>query len=118
MESEYCALSQACKDLFPIVELVQELAKSVGLQVDGVANMHIKIHEDNVGALTLANLEPGRMTPCSKHYALKYHWFREHVRANNVKIVKIDTTNQLGDLFTKGLPRPAFEHLRRLLMGW
>jgi hypothetical protein len=36
----------------------------------------------------------------------------------NVKIVKIETANQLGDLFTKGLPRPAFEHLRRLLMGW
>jgi hypothetical protein len=32
MESEYCALSQACKDLFPIVELGQELAKSVCLQ--------------------------------------------------------------------------------------
>jgi hypothetical protein len=35
-----------------------------------------------------------------------------------VKIVKIDSKNQLGDIFTKGLPRPAFEHLRRLLMGW
>jgi hypothetical protein len=118
MESEYCALSQSCKDLFPIVELVRELASAVGLSVESVAKMHIKIHEDNVGALTLANLEPGRMTPRSKHYAIKYHWFREHVHANRVKIVKIDTANQLGDLFTKGLPKPAFEHLRRLLMGW
>jgi hypothetical protein len=118
MESEYVALSTACKDLFPIVQLVTDLASAVGLKINNVANMHIKIHEDNVGALTLANLEPGRMTPRSKHYALKYHWFREHVHAKRVKIVKIDSKNQLGDIFTKGLPRPAFEHLRRLLMGW
>jgi hypothetical protein len=118
MESEYVALSTACKDLFPIEQLVADLASAVGLTIHNVANMHIKIHEDNVGALTLANLEPGRMTPRSKHYALKYHWFREHVHAKHVKIVKIDSKNQLGDIFTKGLPRPAFEHLRRLLMGW
>ena len=33
-------------------------------------------------------------------------------------IVKIDTKNQLGDIFTKGLTQVPFEHLRRLLMGW
>ena len=119
MEAEYVALSTACKDLFPIVAMVKELASAVGIQVEDVAKMHIKIHEDNVGALTLAKLEePGRMTPRSKHYAIKYHWFREHAYANRVSIVKIASANQLGDLFTKGLARPAFEHLRRLLMGW
>ncbi|KAL7555000.1 hypothetical protein ACHAWF_018958 [Thalassiosira exigua] len=30
-------------------------------------------HEDNVGALLLGQLEPRRMTPRSKHYAVKYH---------------------------------------------
>ena len=34
------------------------------------------IHEDNMGALLLAQLEPGQNTPCSKFYALKLHWFR------------------------------------------
>lgn len=118
MEAEYVALSTACKDLFPIVTMIKEVAQSVGISVKTIANMHIKIHEDNVGALTLAKLEPARMTPRSKHYAIKYHWFREHVHANRVKIVKIDSANQLGDMFTKGLARPAFERLRLLLMGW
>jgi hypothetical protein len=103
MEAEYVALSTSCKDLFPIVSVVQELAGSVGLRVNDVAKMHIRIHEDNVGALTLAKLEPARMTPRLKHYAIKYHWFCKHVHANHVKIVKIDTANQLGDLFTKSL---------------
>ena len=33
-------------------------------------------HEDNQGALKLANLEDGRNTPRSKFYALRLHWFR------------------------------------------
>jgi hypothetical protein len=118
MEAEYVALSTSCKDLFPIVDLIRELCSAVGLEMAAVANMHIKIHEDNVGALTLASLEPQRMTPRSKHYAIKYHWFREHVHSKRVHLLKIDSRNQLGDLFTKGLPAPAFTHLRSLLMGW
>jgi hypothetical protein len=62
------------------------------------------------------------MTPRSKHYAIKYHWFRfrEYVfdKSNRIELVKVDTNNQLGDIFTKGLTAPTFEYLRRLLMGW
>ena len=120
MEAEYVALSTACKDLIPVIGIVKELSKAVGLDDSFNSNLHVKIHEDNVGALTLAQLEVGRMTPRSKHYAIKYHWFREFVSdpANKVDLVKVDTKSQLGDIFTKGLPVPAFEHLRRLLMGW
>eukprot|EP00804_Cyclotella_cryptica_P015081 CCRYP_000649-RA/>CCRYP_000649-RA protein AED:0.39 eAED:0.39 QI:0/0/0/1/0/0/2/0/167 len=118
MEAEYVALSTACKDLFPLVDLISELSRAVGLDVNVVPNMHVKVHEDNVGALTLAGMEPRRMTPHSKHYAIKYHWFREHVHARRVHLLKIDSLNQLGDMFTKGLGAPAFTHLRSLVMGW
>jgi hypothetical protein len=76
MEAECITLSTACKDLFPIVDMVCVLASSVGLSVEAIYNMHIKVHEDNVDALTLAGLESHHMTPPSKHYAIKYHWFR------------------------------------------
>eukprot|EP00804_Cyclotella_cryptica_P017685 CCRYP_017157-RA/>CCRYP_017157-RA protein AED:0.46 eAED:0.46 QI:0/-1/0/1/-1/0/1/0/72 len=65
--------------------------------------MHIKLHEDNVSALTLAGLEPHHITPCSKHCAIKYHWFCEHVQTHWIQLLKIDYRNQLGDMFTKGL---------------
>jgi hypothetical protein len=118
MESEYIALSTSCKELFPLIDLVKELGGCLGLDVSDTVNLHVRIHEDNVGALTLGKLEPRRMTPRSKHYAVKYHWFREQIRPRNIQLVKIETSEQLGDLFTKGLPRPAFERLRRKLMGW
>ena len=118
MESEYIALSTACKDLLPIVDLVKEIGTVFCLPVEDSSNMHVRVHEDNVGALTLGNLEPRRMTLRSKHYAIKYHWFREQLQTRKIKLVKIASGDQLGDIFTKGLSRVIFERLRKKLMGW
>jgi len=100
---------------------VVELGGCLGLKVSDTANLHVRIHEDNVGALTLGKLEPRCMTLCSKHYAIKYHWFREQIAPHgprNIELVKISTADQLGDIFTKGLGRVIFERLRKKLMGW
>ena len=96
------------------------MSNAVGLGSDFSARLHIKVHEDNVGALTLGKLEPRRMTPRSKHYASKYHWFRERVSdpASRVTLHKVESRYQLGDIFTKGLTHVDFVRLRRLLMGW
>ena len=118
MEAEYIALSQSCKDLFPIMDLLSELSDILSLHADLSPHLHIQIHEDNVGALTLGKLEPRRMTPRSKHYALRYHWFREHIGPRNIELVKIATADQIGDIFTKGLTTVVFQHLRKKLMGW
>ena len=39
-------------------------------------------------------------------------------RKDILSVMKIDTVEQLGDIFTKGLPRATFEYLRNKLMGW
>jgi hypothetical protein len=51
------------------------------------------IWEDNVGALTLANLDLPRLTPRSKSFVVKYHWFLEHVHnpEMGITVVKVDT---------------------------
>jgi hypothetical protein len=118
MEAEYVALSQSCKDLFPLLDQIYELADAVGLPIDKTTSLHVKVHEDNVGALTLGKLEPRRMTPRCKHYAIKYHWFREHLGPRNIELVKIATEDQLGDILTKGLTAVPFCRLRSRLMGW
>ena len=118
MESEYVALSTACKDLFPVMDLVKEIGTFFNLPIKDKARFHVRIHEDNVGALLLGQLEPRRMTPRSKHYAVKYHWFREQIEPRGITLVKIGTKEQLGDIFTKGLGRITFEYLRKKLMGW
>jgi hypothetical protein len=118
MEAEYVALSTSCRDLFPSIDVTREISKAFSIELSDTAQMHVKIHEDNVGALALGKLEPRQMTPRSKHYAIKYHWFREHIRPGNIELVKISSEDQLGNIFTKGLSRVLFSHLQKKLMGW
>eukprot|EP00978_Attheya_sp_CCMP212_P008244 scaffold19269_cov20-Attheya_sp.AAC.1 len=61
------------------------------------------------------------MTPRSKHYGTKYHWFRSHVgktEEGSLEVVKVDTKINIADIMTKGLPKTDFERLRFLLVGW
>ena len=120
MEAQYIALSTLCWDLFPLIDLTNEICSifHVGLIVHKRADLHIKIHEDNVVALALGKLEPRQMTPRLKHYAIKYHWFREHLGPRKIHLVKISSEEQLGDLFTKDLSGTKFSRLQKKLMGW
>ena len=56
--------------------------------------------------------------PRTKHIALKYHHFREHVRKGLIKINPIDTLEQVAGIFTKALPFPIFNYLSKKMMGW
>ena len=77
-----------------------------------------RVFEDNEGARILASSEMPKMTPRSKHIAVKYHWFRSKLNFLNIKILKIDTVIQLADIFTKGLMKAEFVRKRKLLCGW
>ena len=49
----------------------------------------------------------------TKHIPIKYHYIREHVSQKAVKLEYIDTKGQIADIFTKPLPKEAFEHIRQ-----
>jgi len=80
--------------------------------------MNVSIHEDNSGALVLGKTLPPQFTPRSKYYAIKTIWFREEIFKRGIQLQKIDTIEQLGDIFTKGLTRVVFEYLRKKILGW
>ena len=54
-EAEYIALSTSCKDLFPLVDLVHKLGGCLGLSIAATSHLNIRVHKDNVGALTLTS---------------------------------------------------------------
>ena len=97
--------------------MVRSLAKATNFPI-GSTTMNVSIHEDNSGALVLAKTLPPQFTPRSKYYAIKTIWFREEIFKRNIQLNKIDTVEQLGDIFTKGLTRVVFEYLRKKIMGW
>ena len=96
MESEYVTLSSACKDLFPIMDLLKEIGPVFKLPVNNKSQFHVCIHEYKIGALLLSQLEPRQMTPRSKHYAIKYHWFQEQIEPRIIVLIKIASAKQLG----------------------
>ncbi len=95
----------------PIMDMVQSLAVAVGIPA-GDVNMRVSVHEDNLGALVLAETLPPQFMPRSKYYATKTIWFHEEINKRGIKLLKIETSEQLEDMFTKGLAKPTFEYLR------
>ena len=62
MEAEIIALAHSRRELFPIIiDIVAELGPAVGLKV-GLTTMNVSIHEDNTGALILAQTLPPQFT--------------------------------------------------------
>ena len=118
MEAEYIALSTAMREFIPLQRILFEIADRLNLKSIKSSVIKSTIWEDNSGCLTLASLEPPRMTPRSKHYGTKYHWFREKLEELDITLQKVATADQLADIMTKGLPHGPLTHLRKLLMGW
>jgi hypothetical protein len=58
------------------------------------------------------------MTPRSKHIAVKYHWFKSHLKEGAIEAHRIETTVQKADGFTKGLPPREFEDKGKMVLGW
>jgi hypothetical protein len=110
MEAKVIALGACMRELIPIMDMVQLLAVAVGIPA-GDMNMRVSVHEDNSGALVLAETLPPQFTLRSKYYATKTIWFCEEINKRGIKLLKIETTEQLGDMFTKGLAKPTFEYL-------
>ena len=86
MEAEVIALGACMKELIPIMDMVQSLAVAVGISA-GDVNMRVSVHEDNSGALVLAETLPPQFTPRSKYYATKTIWFREEINRRGIKLL-------------------------------
>jgi hypothetical protein len=95
--------------VLPLQSLVKEIYKCIGEDRTQSTLIKTTVHEDNNGALKLAQMEPGRSTPWSKHYGIKYHWFRSKLKPNNITLQRIDTKEQRADILTKGLRTDNFE---------
>ena len=116
MEAEYIALSTSLRSLIPLKALVAEVATSLMEDSTFLTSTYSSVFEDNTGALLLA--QSPRISPRSKHIAVPYHFFREHVANGTIQIHKVASEVNPADLFTKGLERVKFQALRKLLTGW
>ena len=75
MEAKIVALVHSCRELFPVMDMVGSLGPALGIPA-GDTTMKVSFHEDNAGALILAQTLPPQHTPQSKHYTIKTIWVR------------------------------------------
>ena len=96
LNSEYVALSHSVIALSPLKSLIKEVIDNLGIDNEKLKFVSIyTIYKENKGAIVMATST--RMTPTSKHIAVKYHWFRQHVGKEFV-IRKIESENQKSDI--------------------
>jgi hypothetical protein len=125
-ESEYIALSTATRHLLPIRRILEDIhaVSYIKLNVTqsrtNTSSFNLapsKVYEDNTACIVLATTE-STFKPRTKHVSLKYHHFHDQIKLGHLQIIKVDTHNNIADIFTKPLSKQKFEHLRKLLMQW
>jgi hypothetical protein len=116
MEAEYNALCMTMREMLPFKHLVEADPLIVGYDKIETTTFETTVWEDNVGDLTLARMEPGRITLRSKHCGVKMHWFRSKLQDENIAIENVDTQNQRVE--TKGLQIIKFVFNWKLLCRW
>jgi hypothetical protein len=119
MEAEYTALSMALRVAIPFLDVCRYVINNFRPgRKSSLITFKTTVHEDNMGGLTLAKLEPGRSTPRSKFYAIKMHWFRSWLKPNEIELEYIESKAQKADIFTKALSTAEFLRARQLTCGW
>ena len=114
-EAEYIALSQAMREVIPLMNFMDELSEVIELHIPK-PRIKCKVFEDNRSCIAIA--ESLKFTPRTKHIALKYHHFRRFVQDGTIESEAIDTKEQTADIFTKPLSDDLFVYLRKKLCGW
>jgi hypothetical protein len=68
----------------------------------------IPIYCDNTSAIDIS--KNPMMHSKTKHIPIKYHFLWEQVVEKNIRVEYVGTKEQVTDIFTKPLPREAFEY--------
>lgn len=101
-EAEYMALYEAVREALWL--------KSLAASVNVCVVSPITIYEDNNSCINIANNPTNHKR--TKHIDIKYHFSREQIEKNIVRLCYIPTGEQLADAFTKPLPAAAFNFTR------
>ena len=116
-ESEIIAMRMAMRELIWVRRLTKDVAETLECALDHNIKIKSKVFEDNTGAIALAHKEG--VSSRTKHIHTKHWFFKEHIGEDKgITIHKIDTKEQLADVFTKGVEDKLFKPLRDKLMGW
>jgi hypothetical protein len=100
-EAEYVALSEAAKE----IKFVYQVMVSLGIPV----KLPIIVKVDNVGAIFMS--ENATATNRTRHVDARYHFVREFIEDDFIKIIFVTTGKNHADPFTKNVKGDIYEEL-------
>jgi hypothetical protein len=106
-EAEYKAASDAARE----ISFLRTCLASLGLPQERGTTLFM----DNQTAIRFAIDDGGGNN--RKHINVIHHYIREKIKEDWIVPQWIPTAEELADILTKPLPRPAFERLREAIMG-
>jgi hypothetical protein len=106
-EAEYIAAGSAGQDIVWLRQIFDALCRP--------SPDPTKLHIDNATALIMATDEGTAAR--RRHINIRHHKLREWVAEGIIKPCKIDTREQLADIFTKALGREPFTMIRDVILG-
>ncbi|GJZ10615.1 retrotransposon protein, putative, ty1-copia subclass [Tanacetum coccineum] len=104
-DAEYIAAFDASKEAVWIQKFISRLG--VVPTIEKPINMYC----DNTGAIAIA--KDHGVTKGARHFCAKVRYLRETIEMGDVRIVKVDTDDNLADPFTKALAFPKHSELTR-----
>ena len=103
MDTEYIAGTEAVKEAVWIQNFINDL-RIPGVHIDTVL-----LYIDNNSSLKLTRNPEFHNR--SKHINIKHYFIREKVDEGAINTQRVETRDNLADMFTKALPRPTHDDL-------
>ncbi|CAH9062481.1 unnamed protein product [Cuscuta epithymum] len=103
-EAEYIAAAEAGKEMLWLKRFLQEL---------GIHQKEYKVHCDSQSALDLS--KNSMYHSRTKHIDIRYHWIRETIDQQLLRLVKINTKENPSDMLTKVVTRDKLELCRDIV---
>ncbi|GJV89306.1 retrovirus-related pol polyprotein from transposon TNT 1-94 [Tanacetum coccineum] len=100
-EAEYVSARKACQQAL----WMKQALIDYGIRLDDVPIMC-----DNKGAIDLSK-NPVQHSR-TKHIEIHHHFLRDNVQKGNISIEKVESEDNIADIFTKPLKREVFNYLR------
>jgi len=101
LEAEYIAAETCCTQVLWMKQTLQDAQVQF--------SEPIPIFCDNTSAIKISKNPV--MFSKTKHIPIKYNFVREQAAEKYIKLEYVGTKEQIVDIFTKPLPREAFEYL-------